>query len=203
MIATNPVDVLTYTMQELSKRPKSKIIGTGTMLDTSRLRQVLGSKYNVNPKSVHGYILGEHGDSELAAWSTCTIGGLPLKSNSACLGIRWNEEEMEQLFIRVRDAAQEIIAAKGYTNLAIGCVLKSLIECILHDSRSILPVSVRLEGEYDLNEVCLSVPCRIGKDGIDGRPIVLELEETEKKALHASAAVLKGHIKGMNLGSNL
>lgn len=113
VIASNPVDVLTYAMQELSSRPRHRIFGTGTCLDTSRFRSLLGGYYDVDPRSVHGYIIGEHGDSEVPAWSTVTIGGQPLPETASTLGRTWDQGAMDTLFESVRNAAQEIIAAKG------------------------------------------------------------------------------------------
>ncbi len=197
VVASNPVDILTWMMQELSDRPPSRIIGTGTMLDTSRFRSLLGEHYDVDPRSVHGYILGEHGDSEFAAWSTVTIGGKsPVRST--VLGRKWDEARMEELFVRVRDAAYEIIDGKGYTNLAIGLVISRLVSRILQDRHSIQPVSVRLDEVYDLPGLCISVPALIGVNGVE-RLIHLNLPEDEQAALEHSAAILRHQIEGIAL----
>lgn len=189
VVASNPVDVLTYMMQKMSHRPSHRVIGTGTMLDTSRFRALLGEYYEVSPRSVHGYILGEHGDSEFPAWSTLTIGGKsPFRST--ILGKKWSDDDMAGLVGRVRSAAYEIISAKGYTNWAIGLVISTLAGIIIDDRRSIEPVSSLLNGEYGLHDVCLSVPTLIGRDGVS-RLIRLNLEERELEALHKSASVLK------------
>jgi L-lactate dehydrogenase len=198
VIASNPVDVLTWMMQELSARPDARVIGTGTMLDTSRFRTLLGGWYDVDPRSVHGYILGEHGDSEFAAWSTVTIGGMRAV-NSEVLGRPWDADAMQALFVEVRDAAYGIIRGKGYTNLAIGLVISRLVEIVLQDRRSVQPVSVRLHGEYGLSEVCISVPCRVGQGGV-GALVELPLPPVEQAALEASAAVMKRSIAGVALG---
>lgn len=189
IVASNPVDVLTYIMQKMSDRPHHRVIGTGTMLDTSRFRALLGEHYDVSPRSVHGYILGEHGDSEFPAWSTLTIGG---KSpyRSTILGKPWSDGEMDDLVGRVRNAAYEIINAKGHTNWAIGLVISTLVGIILDNRRSIEPVSSLLTGEYGLSDVCLSVPTLVGQEGVH-RLIRLNLEERELEALERSAAVLK------------
>ena len=189
VVASNPVDILTYMMQKMSERPHHRVIGTGTMLDTSRFRALLGEYYEVSPRSVHGYILGEHGDSEFPAWSTLTIGGKsPFRST--ILGKKWNDDDMTELVGRVRNAAYEIINAKGYTNWAIGLVISTLAGIIIDDRRSIEPVSSLLTGEYGLDDVCLSVPTLIGRDGVS-RLIRLNLEERELESLHKSANVLK------------
>lgn len=197
IIASNPVDILTWVMQELSARPNERIIGTGTMLDTSRFRSLLGAHYEVDPRSVHGYILGEHGDSEFAAWSTVTIGGKHALG-AEVLGKPWDPDAMQALFVNVRDAAYQIIAAKGYTNLAIGLVISRLVEIILEDRRSVQPVSVRLDGQFGLADICLSVPCRIGQGGVE-MVVSLPLTGEEQAALEHSAGIVGQNIEGIEL----
>jgi len=167
-VATNPVDILTYVAQELSQRPAEHIIGTGTLLDTARFRALLGQYYGVDPRSVHAYILGEHGDSEVAIWSQVAIGGQRILDRTV-LGRPFDRERMQQIFEEARRAAYAIIERKGYTNTAIGVVIARLVEAILDDEKSVLPVSVRLNGEYGIRDVCLSIPCVIGLQGIEGR----------------------------------
>jgi L-lactate dehydrogenase len=195
VVASNPVDILTYMMQQFSGRSNSRIIGTGTMLDTSRFRTLLGSYYDVSPQSVHGYILGEHGDSELAAWSTVTIGGRPIVGNTL-FGKPYDEDDMHELFESVRHAAYEIIEAKGYTNWAIGLALGRLAEILLQDGKSIQPVSVRLEGQYGADDVCISVPARLGMDGVEA-VIDLDLTDEEELAFERSATLLKENISSI------
>lgn len=192
IIATNPVDILTYLMQEMSDRPRHHIIGTGTMLDTSRFRSLLGAHYGVDPRSVHGYILGEHGDSEFPAWSTLTLGG-ETPVDRVILGRTWDSTAMDALFVEVRDAAYRIIEGKGYTNLAIGLVIARLTQIILDDLRSVQPVSVRLEGDYGLQDVALSVPAVIGANGREGI-VHLDLPEEEQNALQASGKILRENL---------
>jgi L-lactate dehydrogenase len=197
IVASNPVDVLTYMLQQMSGRPNSKILGTGTMLDTSRFRSLLGGYYGIDPRSVHGYILGEHGDSEFAAWSTVTIGGKsPVRSK--ILNKSWNEADMEKLFVDVRDAAYKIIEGKGYTNWAIGLVISRLVNIILDDRHSIQPVTSRLYGDYGITEVCISVPTLVGMSGVH-RLIHLNLEEREQAALENSARLMQESIAGVEL----
>jgi L-lactate dehydrogenase len=195
VVASNPVDVLTYLLQESSKRPKEKILGTGTMLDTSRFRTLLGEYYGVNPQSVHGYILAEHGDSEFAAWSTVTIGGQPLVGNTV-LGVGYDEAAMHELFVNVRDAAYQIIEGKGYTNWAIALVISKLVAIILGDTKTIQPVSVRLRGEYGIEGVCVSVPARVGRQGVEDI-IELQLPPGEQAALEQSARLMKEGLSGL------
>lgn len=197
LIASNPVDILTHVMQGLSARPHEKVIGTGTMLDTTRLRSLLAEHYQVDPRSVHALILGEHGDSEIAVWSGANIGGTPIRYNTI-LGKPYDPDLLESILTQVRRAAYEIIARKGYTNWAIGLVLAHLVRTIQEDQCSILPISVRLHGEYDINDVCLSIPVIVGINGA-GTRIPVPLDSGEQKALAASAATLKGFLKDLAL----
>ncbi len=197
LIATNPVDILTYVMQKLSKRPPNLIIGTGTMLDTTRFRTLLGEHYNVDPRSVHALILGEHGDSEVPIWSSAAIAGTRLTDN-IILGKPFDRAAMDVLFQRVRRAAYEIIERKGYTNWAIGLVIAHLWRTIQDDQNSVLPVSLRLNGEYGLDDVCLSVPAAIGINGV-GERVLPDLTEVELQALQHSADVLKQSLAGIAL----
>ncbi len=197
LIATNPVDILTYVMQSLSQRPPNLIIGTGTMLDTTRFRTLLGEYYNVDPRSVHAFILGEHGDSEVPIWSTADIAGTRLV-DGAIMGKPFDHAAMDALFQRVRRAAYEIINRKGYTNWAIGLVIAHLWRTILDDQNSVLPVSVRLNGEYGIHDVCLSIPTAVGINGV-GERVLPALNEQELQALRHSAEVLKQGLAGIEL----
>lgn len=197
IIATNPVDLLTYVMQELSSRPMDRIFGTGTLLDTSRFRALLGQHYNVDSRSVHAYILGEHGDSEVAAWSSARIGNLPLRKASV-VGAVFDPAEMSRLFTRVQRAAYEIIERKDYTNWAIGAVIARLVTAVLGDQRSVLPVSVRLKGEYGIENVCLSLPTVVGGDGVGAR-LLPEIDERELALLRDSAAVLERSLREIEI----
>eukprot|EP00923_Selenidium_pygospionis_P012981 GHVN01022368.1.p1 GENE.GHVN01022368.1~~GHVN01022368.1.p1 ORF type:complete len:305 (+),score=33.95 GHVN01022368.1:394-1308(+) len=165
VVTSNPVDLMTYLVQEMTSRPTNRVIGTGTLLDSSRFRTLLGQHYEVDPRSVHGYILGEHGDSEVAAFSTVRIAGLPIKDKTV-FDTHWEEEPMKNIAKEVVQAAYKIIEGKGYTNLAIGVCIATLVETILNDRHQILPVSVRLTGQYGLNDVCLSIPCRLTVSGL-------------------------------------
>lgn len=189
LVATNPVDILTHISQQLSRRPPGRIIGTGTMLDTTRFRTLLGEYYNTDPRSVHAVILGEHGDSEVPIWSTADIAGTPILNNTV-LGKPFDPDIMESIFQRVRRAAYAIIERKGYTNWAIGLVLAHLVRTIVSDQNSILPVSVRLQGEYGIENVCLSIPACVGISGL-GERVPPTLADTELDALRHSATVLR------------
>ena len=197
IIASNPVDILTQAMQNLSQRPRQLVIGTGTLLDTSRFRTLLAQHYDVSPRSVHAYILGEHGDTEVPLWSSASIGGVPIRGNTVN-GRDFNQEDMNELYCHVRNAAYEIIASKGHTNWAIGLVIATIIRNIRDDQRSIMPVSVRLEGEYDIENVCLSVPAVVGSQGVESH-ILPALDEDELQGLKHSAATLSDHIRQLGM----
>ena len=197
IVATNPVDVLTYVSQELSQRPRERVIGTGTLLDSARFRALLGQHYGVDPRSVHAYILGEHGDSEVPIWSNADIGSQPILNNTV-LGRPYDREALDGLFEQARRAAYEIIERKGYTNTAIGVVITRIVRAILSDEKSVLPVSVRLGGEYDIDDVCLSIPCVVGLGGVEDRVLPV-LSEQECAGLQASARVLQESLQGIEL----
>lgn len=197
LIATNPVDVLTYVMQSLSRRPARRIIGTGTMLDTTRFRTLLSEHYGCDPRSVHALIVGEHGDTEVPAWSCASIAGTPIVGNTI-LGHPYEGDVLQSIFERVRRAAYEIIERKGYTNWAIGLVLAHLLRTIQDDQNSLLPVSVRLDGEYGLSDVCLSLPAAIGIDGVNGLAPP-PLDAAEEAALRDSARVLRASLDAIRI----
>jgi len=187
LVATNPVDVLTRVAQLRSHQPAARVIGSGTVLDTARLRHRLAQQCGVDPRSVHGYVAGEHGDSEVALWSATTVGGLSVAHFAQQQGVALNPEA---ILAEVRGAAPAIIERKGATNFAIGAALARLVACILRDERSVLMVSTLLSGEYGEHEVCLSVPCVLGARGVE-RVIELDLTAEEHARLHASAEILR------------
>lgn len=197
LIATNPVDVLTFVMQELSRRPAQRIIGTGTMLDTTRFRALLGEHYGCDPRSVHAMILGEHGDTEVPVWSGATIAGTPIVGNTI-LGRAYEPATLQGIFEQVRGAAYAIIERKGHTNWAIGLVLAHLLRTLQDDQNSLLPVSVRPNGEYGLRDLCLSLPAAIGIEGVNGlAPPRLSAEE--EAALRHSAQTLRASLESIEL----
>jgi L-lactate dehydrogenase len=186
LMTTNPVDVLAQIAQEESGLPVERVMGSGTVLDTARLRAMLGEGIGVEARSVHAYIIGEHGDSEVAAWSSARIAGVPLKDYCApdeC-------PDFDKLLERVRRAAPEIIKHKGYTSYAIGACVARICEAVLRDEHTVLPVSTMTSGQYGINGVYLSLPCIVGQRGVE-RVIELPLDEAERKGLHASAEILR------------
>lgn len=199
LVATNPVDVLTYVTQEISRRPDEHILGTGTLLDTARFRALLGDYYGVDPRSVHAYILGEHGDSEVPVWSHAYIGGRPILDQNV-LGKPFDRPHMMDLFEQARRAAYEIIERKGHTDTAIGVVISRLVRAILHDERAVVPVSTRLHGEYGITDVCLSLPCVVGSEGVVRR-VRPQLSRDELLGLKSSASVLRETLEKVQLSS--
>jgi L-lactate dehydrogenase len=197
IIATNPVDILTYVSQKLSSRAPHRIIGTGTLLDTARFRALLGRYYDVDPRSVHAYILGEHGDSEVPIWSQANIGGKPLKHNTV-MGKPYNPDALKQLFSEAKNAAYEIIERKGFTNSAIGVVIARIVEGILEDEKSVIPVGVYWSGEYGIDDVCMSLPSVVGIEGVK-HLVTPDLNDGEITGLEESAGVLKKSLDGIDL----
>ncbi|WP_372638884.1 L-lactate dehydrogenase [Fodinibius sp.] len=195
IIATNPVDILTYVSQQLSKRAPQRIIGTGTLLDTARFRALLGRYYDVDPRSVHAYILGEHGDSEVPIWSQANIGGKLIQHNTI-LGKPFNRKALDTLFEESKNAAYEIIKRKGFTNSAIGVVIARIAEGILEDEKSVIPVTVSWDGEYGISDVCMSLPSSVGLAGIKHR-LTPDLNDEEVDGLKNSAAVLQNSLEGI------
>jgi L-lactate dehydrogenase len=186
VVVTNPVDVLTYVVAESSGLAPERVIGTGTMLDTARLRQILGDALDLDPRSVHAQVVGEHGDSEVVLWSSAQVGGTPL---SAWPG--WSRERERDVAERVRTAAYEIIKRKGATNHAIGLVTAALLRWTLRGERRVLTVSRLQDGSaLGLRDVALSLPTIVGTDGAT-QVVVPEMDDAERQALERSASVLR------------
>jgi L-lactate dehydrogenase len=189
LIATNPVDILTYISLKESHLPSNQVIGSGTILDTSRFRFLLGQYYGVDSRSVHAFIVGEHGDSEIPIWSLANIGGVRLQEFAPLKNKQYNENDMNQLFLSVRDAAYEIIRRKGATYYAIGLGLVSIVEAILGNFRSVLSISTLMTGQYGVDNICLSLPCVIGTHGVE-EVLILPMNKEEEDGFRASAKKL-------------
>ncbi len=189
VIVTNPVDVLTYAAVKQLDWPKSRIIGSGTVLDTSRFRFMLSRHCGIDPHNIHAYILGEHGDSEVPAWSMTHIAGIAIKDYCKICAKCDSQKTHDRIGRQVRDSAYHIIDYKGSTYYAIGLALVRISQAILRNEHSVLTVSSFLQGEYGLDNVCLSVPCVVGQTGVE-RIIVAELTANEKKQLADSAKTL-------------
>jgi L-lactate dehydrogenase len=185
VMVTNPVDVLTHVMTDASGLPPSRVLGTGTMLDTARLKQAVSRAVRVDPRSIHAHVVGEHGDSEVVLWSGARIGGRPLRGWPG-----WTREQETAIADEVRRAAYEIIKRKGATNHAIGLVTADLLVCLLRDERRVLTVSRVQDGALGLREVALSLPVVVGVEGA-ADVIEPEMSDEERQALDASAEVLR------------
>ncbi|HVE58439.1 MAG TPA: L-lactate dehydrogenase [Pyrinomonadaceae bacterium] len=185
LMITNPVDILAQVAQEESGLPASRVIGSGTVLDTARLRAMLGDKLQIEGRSIHAYIIGEHGESEVATWCAARIGGAPLVDfcTPDC-------PDFDKMLEAVRNSAPEIVRRKGYTSFAVGTCVNRICEAILRDERTILPVSAMTGGQYGISGVYLSLPCVVGRGGIE-KIVELPLSDDEKRDLLKSAAILK------------
>jgi L-lactate dehydrogenase len=193
LVATNPVDILTYATWKFSGLPKERVIGSGTILDTARFRYLLGEYFKVDARNVHAYIIGEHGDTELPVWSHADIGGRPI------LEIvnekeEYRREDLERLFMNVRDAAYHIIQRKGATYYGIAMGLVRLTKAILQNENSVLTVSAYLDGQYNQSNIYIGVPAIVNRNGI--REILeLKLNKEEQEKFAHSASVLKDVMK--------
>ena len=198
MIVSNPVDVLTYAAYKISGFPAHRVIGSGTVLDTARLKNLLGEHLDVDSRNVHAVIIGEHGDSELAVWSGANVSGIQLHHFCELRGHFDHEGSMQRLYEGVRDSAYEIIARKGATYYGIAMAVGRIAEGIVRDEHAVLPISVVLDGEYGLDGLCLSIPSIVGKDGVH-KVLEIPLDESEYAALHASADRLREVIAHLDL----
>lgn len=197
LTVTNPVDILTYATYKLSSLPKNRVIGSGTVLDTSRLKYMISKRTGIDARNCHTYIIGEHGDSEVAAWSITNIGGMSM--NEFC---RYTKKcdlnDLDDMYLRVKNSAYEIIEKKGATYYAIATAVHRICECIAGDENSILTVSSIFDGQYGIKDVALSVPTKLGGDGVEN---ILEVpfSKEELKGLLNSAETLRALIKEIGL----
>ncbi len=189
VVAANPVDILTYATWRLSGFPKERVVGSGTSLDTSRLRQEIADMVQVDARSVHAYIMGEHGDTEFAVWSHANIGGVKI-SEWVKQHPEMDENKLVQIFEDVRDAAYKIIDLKGATFYGIATALARITRAILNDEHAILPLSVYMDGDYGLNDIYIGTPAVLGREGVTN-VIDIPLNDHESQAMHASADQLK------------
>ena len=190
LIVSNPVDILTLIALKESGYPSNRVIGSGTVLDTGRFKDLLGEHLDVDSRSVHAFIIGEHGDSELAAWSNARIGGLKVNDFCELRGHFNHEQSMKKIFENVRNSAYEIIERKHATYYGIAMAVKRICEAIVRNEKSILPVSSLMTGEYGLNDVVLSIPAVVDETGVQ-KVIPIELNDEELTKLKDSANILK------------
>ena len=198
LIVANPVDILTYAAAKLSGFPENRVFGTGTVLDTARLKYLLGEHLQVDSRAVHAFILGEHGDSEIVAWSSANVSGLPLHNFCEMRGYFDHDAAMETLAAGVKNSAYEIIDKKGATYYGIAMSVRRVCEAIVRDEKSILPVSSVQHGSYGIQDVALSLPAVVGKDGVE-TIVPIALSEEEIAALRASAQTLKDVLDAQSL----
>lgn len=189
LVATNPVDILTYAVWKFSGLPKERVIGSGTILDTARFRYLLGDYFSVDARNVHAYIIGEHGDTELPVWSHADIAGISI-SEWTKNKEGYTKDELNQIFLNVRDAAYQIIERKGATFYGIAMGLVRLTKAILQNENSVLTVSTYLDGEYGHRDLYIGVPAVVNRNGIR-EVIELDLSEEERNKFANSVAVLK------------
>jgi L-lactate dehydrogenase len=190
LIVANPVDILTAAAQKLSGLPENRVFGSGTVLDTARFKYLLGEHLDVDARNVHAFILGEHGDSEIAVWSSANISGIPVNEFCELKGHFDHEKAMKEIADNVKNAAYEIIQKKQATYYGIAMSVRRICEAVIRDEKSILPVSRMLHGEYGLDGMALSLPAIVGKDGVEA-PIPAKLSDEELAALRKSGETLK------------
>jgi len=197
-MVSNPVDVLTYVALKVSGFPPSRVIGSGTVLDTARLKFLVGERLGVDSRNVHTFIIGEHGDSELAVWSSANVSGLDLKDYFPICDNCGRYEDLYGIYDYVKNSAYEIIRGKGATYYAIAQATLRIVTSIIKDQNTILPVSTLVDGHYGLEDLCISVPAVIGKKGIT-HVLDIPLNDDENRRLRASAETLKDVINALEI----
>ena len=190
VIITNPLDIMTYVALKISQFPASRVMGTGTLIDSGRFRALLAKEGNINPEEVHTYILGEHGDSQFPVVSLADVGGIRLKEKV--------KDRIADIFDNTKNGGQMVMQKKGYTNYAIALATSTLVECIVYDKRKIYPVSTLVDRECGVEDVCISIPCVIGRKGIVHR-LELDMNDEEKEAFKNSAGLLKDIISSLEI----
>ena len=198
LIVSNPVDIMTYVALKLSGYPRHKVIGSGTVLDTARLKYLLSRHLDVDSRSIHAFIIGEHGDSELAVWSAANVSGIPLNHFCELRGYFDHMESMDRIYQSVRDSAYEIIEKKGATYYGVAMAVCRIAESVIRNEHSIMPISVYLDGLYGLHDICLSIPTVVGQEGAE-KVLDIPLDLMEMGKLVYSAEELKKIIGELEL----
>lgn len=198
LIATNPVDVLSYASWKLSGLDAARVIGSGTVLDTARFRSLISTRFNLDARNVHAFIIGEHGDSEVAVWSSANIAGVPMQDYCRQIGNEICGDDRRRITDEVRNAAYEIIKRKGATYYAVGMGLARIVESILRDQNSVLSISSLVPGLYGIKDVYLSLPTVLGQNGVE-RVLELNLDESEMADLLHSAALMRQVIDQLDI----
>lgn len=193
LVVSNPCDVLTYAALKISGFPANRVIGSGTVLDTARLKYLLGNHLDVDPRNVHAFIIGEHGDSELAVWSSASVSGVDLREFCRIFGKSSDESVFRGIYEDVRDSAYEIIRKKAATYYAIAMAVERICECIVRDEHSVLTVSSLSNGHYGIDDICLGLPAVVGRDGVE-KLLDIPLSSEEQSALENSAAEMRQYL---------
>ncbi len=197
-VVSNPVDILTWVTLKLSGFKENHVLGSGTVLDSGRLKYVIGTRLNVDPRSVHSFIIGEHGDSEVTAWSSVNISGVPINQFCEMRNYETNDENKMKLSNMVKNSAYEIIDRKGATYYGIAMAVRRICESIVRNEKSILTVSSMQHNYYEADGVCIGMPAVIGNDGIE-QVVCLDLDEREAKLFKESINAMKQVINSINM----
>lgn len=198
LVVANPVDILTYTALKLSSFEENRVIGSGTVLDTARLKYQLGEHLSVDSQSVHAYIIGEHGDSEIAVWSSANVSGIALDDFCEMRGHYNHDKSQENIAEKVKNSAYEIIAKKRATYYGVAMAVKRICEAIIRDEKSILPISSMMHGEFGIDDVVLSMPSIVGANGLETK-VPISLSDEEKVNLKKSADTLRSILDDCNI----
>lgn len=198
LVVSNPVDILTYVAQKLSRLPEHRVIGSGTVLDTARLKYALSQQLDVDSRNIHSFIIGEHGDSEIVAWSSTNISGVPLDQFLEMRGHMHPDMDKQEIAEKVKNSAYDIIAKKDATYYGIAMSVRRICECMIRDEKSILPISTSMHGDFGIEDVCLSMPTILSAEGMETH-IPIKLSETEQENLKQSADTLKHILAGLDL----
>jgi len=203
LVVTNPVDILTYVTLKLSGFPSNRVIGSGTVLDTARLKYMISDYARVDTRNVHAYIIGEHGDTELPVWSNATIGGMDVDTYCAEYAKHGNvRNDLKELFLKVKNSAYEIIKLKGATNYSIAMALVKITKSIIRNENSILPVSTLITDYYGINDVCISIPSIVNINGVE-QSVKIDLSAEEEELFKLSANTLRKFIQTIDLGQKV
>lgn len=200
LVVTNPVDVLTYVTLKISGFPPERVIGSGTVLDTARLKYLVGRHLDVDPRNVHAFIIGEHGDSELPVWSSANVSGVDLNKFCETCNTHCSIASLHNLFNDAKMSAYKIIEAKGATYYAIAESVRRIASAIMRDESTILPISTLASGHYGLEDVCLGLPCVVGRNGIK-QVLEIPLDDNERSLLIKSADKLKNLAHSLDIFS--
>jgi L-lactate dehydrogenase len=196
LLVTNPVDVMTYVTLKLTALPPARVLGSGTVLDSSRFRYLIADRCSVAVQNVHAYIVGEHGDSEIPLWSSATIANIPLHEWAVPRHGKLTVRDRTEIFQNVKNAAQQVIQGKGATNYAIGLATAKILEALLHDENRILPVSSLLKDYQGIDDVCLSVPSIVNRGGVE-QALPIKLNDAELAGLRNSAEQIREAIRAV------